>query len=210
MSRVSVSNDRVGSICLGRCGSANDRFLRTAVATRAVLMTCHFKPTLPLARADRRRRKSTAAKILKAPLSAQLGIDETSSDALNETDTDLNPENSSAPGETGAQSQVCESSVARPMGSGAAIPAPAADAASGEGSPAVGSRDEGQAKAVIAQPAEPSVEAEKNSAQSAISKRLRIMMAGCTGHKRPKSHSMSRNSWRRVLRRLGSLVIADA
>jgi hypothetical protein len=37
------------------------------------------------------------------------------------------------------------------------------DAASGEGSPAIGSRDEGQAKAVIPQPAEPSVEAEKNS-----------------------------------------------
>ena len=75
----------------------------------------------------------------------------------------MNSENSSAPGETGAQSQGCESSVARPMGSEAAIPAPAADAASGEGSPATGARDEGQAKAVIAQPAEPSVEAEKNS-----------------------------------------------
>ena len=49
------------------------------------------------------------------------------------------------------------------MGSKAATPAPAADAASGEGSPAIGSRDEGQAKAVVAQPAEPSVEAEKNS-----------------------------------------------
>ena len=49
------------------------------------------------------------------------------------------------------------------MGSEAATPAPAADAASGEGSPATGARDEGQAKAVIAQPAEPSVEAEKNS-----------------------------------------------
>ena len=49
------------------------------------------------------------------------------------------------------------------MGSEAAISAPAVDAASGDGSPAIGSRDEGQAKAVIAQPAEPSVEAEKNS-----------------------------------------------
>ena len=49
------------------------------------------------------------------------------------------------------------------MGSEAAIPAPAVDAASGEGSLATGARDEGQAKAVIAQPAEPSVEAEKNS-----------------------------------------------
>jgi hypothetical protein len=45
----------------------------------------------------------------------------------------------------------------------AATSAPAADAASGEGSPATGAGDEGQAKAVIAQPAEPSVEAEKNS-----------------------------------------------
>ena len=89
----------------------------------------------------------------------QLGIDETSSDALNETDTDLNSENSSAPRETGGPSQGCKSSVARPIGSEAATPAPAMDAASGEGSPAIGSRDEGQAKAVIAQP----VEAEKNS-----------------------------------------------
>jgi hypothetical protein len=37
------------------------------------------------------------------------------------------------------------------------------DAASGEGSLATGARDEGQAKAVIAQVAEPSFEAEKNS-----------------------------------------------
>ena len=72
-------------------------------------------------------------------------------------------ENSSAPGETGGQSQVCELSVARPLGSEAATPAAAADAASGEGSLATGARDEGQAKALIAQPAEPSVEAEKNS-----------------------------------------------
>ena len=93
----------------------------------------------------------------------QLRIDETSSEALNETDTDLNSENSSAPRETGGPSQGCESSVARPIGSEAATPAPAVDAASGEGSPAIGSRDEGQAKAVIAQPAEPPVEAEKNS-----------------------------------------------
>jgi hypothetical protein len=45
------------------------------------------------------------------------------------------------------------------MGSEAAAPAPAADAASGEGSPATGASDEGQAKAVIGQPGEPSVEA---------------------------------------------------
>ena len=48
-------------------------------------------------------------------------------------------------------------------GIGGATPAAAADAASGEGSLATGARDEGQAKAVIAQLAEPSVEAEKNS-----------------------------------------------
>src|SRR5208282_5765527 len=76
-------------------------------------------------------------------------------------DAALNSENSSAPGETGGQSQVCESSVARPMGSEAATPV--ADAASGEGSLATGARDEGQAKAVIAQLLEPSVEAEKIS-----------------------------------------------
>jgi len=90
-------------------------------------------------------------------------IDKTSSDALNEMDAEVDSENSSAPGETGGQSQVCESSVARPLGSEAATPAAAADAASGEGSLATGTRDEGQAKAVIAQFAEPSVEAEKNS-----------------------------------------------
>ena len=102
-------------------------------------------------------------KILEAPLSAHLGIDETSSDALNEKDAELNSENSSAPGETGGQSQVCETSVARPLGSEAATQAAAADAASGEGSLATGAWDEGQAKAVIAQVAEPSIEAEKNS-----------------------------------------------
>src|SRR4029077_1708326 len=48
-------------------------------------------------------------------------------------------------------------------GSDAATPAAAADAASGEGSLAAGARDEGQAKAVIAQLAESSVEAEKSS-----------------------------------------------
>jgi hypothetical protein len=102
-------------------------------------------------------------KIRKARLSTQLGIDETSSDAREETDIELNSENSSAPGETGARSQVGESSVARAMGSERATPAPAAGAASGEGSPATGARDEGQAKAAIAQLYQPSVEAEKNS-----------------------------------------------
>jgi hypothetical protein len=107
--------------------------------------------------------RAAPQKILKAPLSPQLGIDETSSDALNEIDAELNSENSSAPQETGGQSLVCESSVATPLGSQAATPAAAADAASGEGSLATGARDEGQAKAVIAQVPEPSVEAEKNS-----------------------------------------------
>ena len=32
----------------------------------------------------------------------------------------------------------------------------------------------------------------------AISKRPRIMMGECIGHRRPKSHSLSRNSWKRV------------
>ena len=130
---------------------------------RAVLTTCHIKPTLTLARGTGGEERAPPQKILKALLSAQLGIDETSSDALNETNTDLNSENSSAPGKTGAQSQVCELSIVRPLGSEAATPAAAADVASGEGSLATGARDEGQAKAVIAQLAEPSVEAEKNS-----------------------------------------------
>jgi hypothetical protein len=75
----------------------------------------------------------------------------------------LNSENSFAPGETGRQSQVCESSVARPQGSETAPPPAAADAASGQGSFATGARDEGQGKAVIGQRAELSAEAEKNS-----------------------------------------------
>ena len=74
----------------------------------------------------------------------------------------MNSENSSGPGETGAQSQGSESSVARPLVSEAATPAPAADAASGEGSAATGARDEGEAKAAIAQRAEPSIKAERN------------------------------------------------
>jgi hypothetical protein len=65
----------------------------------------------------------------------------------------LNSENSSGPEETGAQSQSSESSVARPLGS---------EAASGQGSAATSPRDKGQAKAVIGQIAQASVEAEKN------------------------------------------------
>jgi hypothetical protein len=100
-------------------------------------------------------------KILKAPLSAQLGTGETPFDALNEMDAKLNSENSSAPRETGGPSQVRESSVTTPLGSEAA--APGADAASAEGSLAAGARDGGQPKAGIAQVAEPSVEAGNNS-----------------------------------------------
>ena len=65
----------------------------------------------------------------------------------------MNSENSSGPEETGAQSQGSESSVARPLGS---------EAASGQGSAATSPRDKGQAKAVIGQIAQASVEAEKN------------------------------------------------
>jgi hypothetical protein len=128
----------------------------------AVLATCHVKPTLTFRARTGGEESAPPQKILKALLSGQIGIDETSSDALYETDTDLNSENSSGPGETGAQSQGSESSVARPLVSEAATPAPAADAASGEGSAATGARDEGEAKAAIAQRAEPSIKAERN------------------------------------------------
>src|SRR5208337_4688718 len=78
-------------------------------------------------------------------------------------DAALNSENSSASGEIGGQSQVCESSVARPLESEAAAPAAAGAAASEEGSLAPAARDEGQAKAVMAQLVEPPVGAEKIS-----------------------------------------------
>ena len=77
-------------------------------------------------------------------------------------DAELNPENSSTSREIGGQSQVCESSVARP-GSEAGTPAAAVAAASEEGPLATGARDEGQAKAVMAELVEPSVGAEKTS-----------------------------------------------
>jgi hypothetical protein len=48
------------------------------------------------------------------------------------------------------------------MGSEAATPAPAADAASGEGPAGTGARDEGEAKSANAQRAEPSIKAERN------------------------------------------------
>ena len=41
-------------------------------------------------------------------------------------------------------------------------------------------------------------------AQFAILKRPRITMAGCTGHKRPKSRSVSKNLWKGIWRRLGN------
>ena len=111
---------------------------------------------------ERTEESAPPQKILKAPLSGQIGINEASSDALNETDTDLNSENSSGPREAGAQSQGSKSSAARPLGSEAATPAPAADAASGERSAANGARDEGEAKAAIAQRVEPSIKSERN------------------------------------------------
>ena len=78
-------------------------------------------------------------------------------------DAELNSENFSASGELGGQSQVRESSVARPLESEAATPAAAGGAASGESSLAAGDQDEGQAKAVMAQLVETSVGAEKIS-----------------------------------------------
>ena len=116
-------------------------FRRLAIAQCPLVDGLAGTKNVPLTQADanigariRGEARVPPQKILKALFSAQLGIDETSSDALNEMDTDLNSENSSAPGETGGQSQVCESSVARPLGSEAATPAAAADVASGEGS----------------------------------------------------------------------------
>ena len=78
-------------------------------------------------------------------------------------DAELNSENSFASGEMGGQNQVCESSVARPLESEAGTPAAAGAAASEEGSLAAGARDEGQAKAVMAQLVEPPVGAERIS-----------------------------------------------
>ncbi len=78
-------------------------------------------------------------------------------------DTELNSEKSSAAEEAGGQSQVSESSAARPPGSDATTPAAIADAASAEGPIVANTRDEGQSKTVIAQRVEPSVEAERIS-----------------------------------------------
>jgi hypothetical protein len=89
-------------------------------------------------------------------------------------DAKLNSENSSAAGETGGQSEVCHSSVARPLGSETATPAAAADAASAAGSLATGDRDGGQAKAGIAQLVEPSVEAAKNSSAGVTGRDNRV------------------------------------
>jgi hypothetical protein len=43
-------------------------------------------------------------------------------------------------------------------------------------------------------------------ARYASSKRPRIMMGECIGHRRTKSLSRSRNLWKGILRRLGSFV----
>ena len=51
----------------------------------------------------------------------------------------------------------------------------------------------------------PSAKPETFPAKFAISKRPRITMGGCTGHKRPKSHSQSRSLWRSIWRRLSNL-----
>jgi len=127
---------------------------------RPVPAACHVRPTVNIGARTRGEAGAPPQKILKARLSAQLGIDETSSEALNEMDAELNSENSSGLGETHGQSEVCESSATRPQRSEAAI---GADAALREGSLAAGARYEGQAKAGIAQLAQPSVEAEKNA-----------------------------------------------
>ena len=47
-------------------------------------------------------------------------------------------------------------------------------------------------------------------ALSAISKRPRITMGECTGRRRAKSHSASRNLWKGIWRRLGSGSILTA
>ena len=73
---------------------------------------------------------------------------------------ELNSENASAPGENGGRTQVCQSSAAKPPGAETATPA---GDASAERSSATGARDESEAKAGIAQAADPSVKAEKNS-----------------------------------------------
>ena len=78
-------------------------------------------------------------------------------------DADLNSDDSSAPGENGGQSKVGESSVARTQGSEAATASPAGAAASDEASLATGVGNEGQTKAVIVEPVEPSVGADKTS-----------------------------------------------
>ena len=78
------------------------------------------------------------------------------------TGAELKSEISSAAGEPAAQSQG-EPSVARPLELETPTPAGAADAASGEGPFGPGAREERRAKALIAQLAGPSVEAEKIS-----------------------------------------------
>ena len=73
-------------------------------------------------------------------------------------DAELNSQNSSAFGETGGQSPACDSSVAGPHGSETAADAAASPE---QDFVAAAARDEGQAKAVVAQPVQPFIEAEK-------------------------------------------------
>jgi tetrahydromethanopterin S-methyltransferase subunit G len=96
-------------------------------------------------------------------------------------DAELNSENSSASREIGGQSQVCESSVARPLGSEAASPEAVGAAASEDSSPATGARDEGQAKAAMAELVEPSVGAEKISLAGGESSRDNQVGASSAG-----------------------------
>ena len=110
--------------------------------------------------ADQKRSRAPPQKILKAPLSAQLGIDETSSRHSTEGRQVEFRERARGNRPTKPSLQVIGRKTA---GIRPAPPPAAADAAWGQGSFTTGARDEGQEKAVIGQFAEPSVEVEKNS-----------------------------------------------
>ena len=108
--------------------------LRTEVVPCAVLATCHVKPMLTLAGGLEAKQESRRKKILKAPLSPQLRIF-----GRNEDGRRGNSENSSAAGKPGGPSQICESSVARPLELEAAAPGGGnRGRAPGEGSLAAG------------------------------------------------------------------------
>ena len=74
------------------------------------------------------------------------------------TDAELNSETFSGSGDIEGQTKVSEPSIVKPPELEAA-----AEAGSGTAAPAEGARNEGQAKAAMAQQVEPSVEAEKTS-----------------------------------------------